>query len=335
MVEKSARLGGRLIEAMHGASCLAILKRNGQLSPTEKMFWNLASFAEISFLPIQPARVLPPTVSIDLQDVVEEYFLRYKRLEETFDALIDETGENRLLPGDIVVVTVGIDDLTGRQDEEGSGLLPIIHEDIVAEKVRELTCNRQVTVVVSAGNMGFDLDRAHLQKLRGFRPFHRRKYSNSGVECGAILVGAKDGARAWARSNKGSCIDAYGPGVIEINDETPNETGVPGGSIKRSDDGETILPDSLPLAWGDTSSAAMYIAAIIANVQQVRLIEGLDPLAPYSARAHLRQWRAREFGEGFEVLPTPDALAWLLGTGVLNLDDEIHDEYFLATKKKK
>jgi len=324
----SANDDNRFVEALHGSSCMAILKRNGSLSSIENMYWNMAPFADVFFLPLQPAKPMPANIAIDYAANVEEYYKRIKKISDTFDILLNASDDRRLQKGDVVVVTVGFNDPLEDTKNAGSGLFPLLHEDFIAGKVRELTCDREVSVIFSAGNMGTDLDSAHLTNFKGLRPFSQRKYKNFGVECGAIIVGAKNGKRAWARSNKGRCIDAYGPGEIEAAGNSSTVVDVPGSSIDVENG--TIKASSIPLTWGDTSSAAVYVAAILANVQQVRLLEGFEPLRPYSARAHLRQWRAKEFGDGHKILPTPDALAWLLGTGVIDIDEETFNDYFTS-----
>ena len=77
----------------------------------------------------------------------------------------------------------------------------------------------------------------------------------------------------------------------------------------------------------------MHIAALIAHVQQVRINKGYEPLKPYEARAHLRQWSAKEFGEGFRPARTPDAIRWLIGTGVISEEEgELYLNKCLKTK---
>ncbi|UWR10960.1 S8 family serine peptidase [Sulfitobacter mediterraneus] len=312
----------RFIEALHGASCMAILKRNGQLSQHEQLYWDLAPFADIYFFPLLDPAEFPEALLAGYSDDVVAAFLDARRLTDTLDAIINDDSDRRLSQGDIVAITIGLDDGISLTSNSGWGTFPVYHLPSVEERIREITCEMGVSVIVSAGNRGINLDDAHAMSFNTLETPHRRKYSNSGSECGAILVGAKDGNRSWARSNSGNAIDAYGPGSIQSSDGTSRQE-----SNIRSLDGQ-IFAFSLSVAWGDTSSSAVYVAAILANVQQVRIIEGFDPLPPFGARAHLRQWRAKEFGHMYRDLPTPDALAWLVGTGVLQITDDEYDEFF-------
>lgn len=308
----------RALQMLHGASCLAVLTRSGELTGPDEQFWNLADFADIYSLPVRAPEAPPCELYPELSIAQATYFSDVASVVGTLDALLHEKSEKALQKGDVVAITFGLDDVSPSKQRQ-SGLFPIIHNPIIAERVRRITTELEVSVVVSAGNAGQNLDFAHMSKQGCINPATPRHYQNHGVPCGAVIVGASQDGRRGPTTNYGSCVDAYAPGSIfeMVEGKRQKLVGVEPDALGQDDLGRFIDMNGRVLHWADTSSATMYVAALLANLQQFRLCRGFAPVQPYAARAHLRQWQALDPSAPTSTIRLPDIISWLVGTGVI------------------
>lgn len=243
-----------------------------------------------------------------------------------------------LRPGDIVVapLAIGFRTATGRDVKStqstfeavhsagtnGSPIpqeidLPMVHSPMVEWAVRQLTRAYGISVVLAAGQSGIDLAdipgdlRVNLRNPTLYDEFGLPRpslfpYSNMGLECGAILVGGSMKRKASHGVNYGRCVDAFSR--FKISGEKPAKF-------------DGLEPQEMSLLDG-TSLASMVVAASLANLQQIRILsEGVTPLTPVDARAHIRQWRhmsPEKFTCQHEFTGRPpDLEAMLVGTGVI------------------
>ena len=224
--------------------------------------------------------------------------------------------------------------------------LPIIVWHEVERLITRLTCEHRISVVLSAGNQGVQLEATQHQTVQAFideKTDDADIFNCRGVACGAVLVGKQHPgiARIWPhktpereeralgnlsppkRANFGTCVDAYGRGGTREIDQFLDKR-------------VNVVDDSIYAHWEGTSFAAMVTAACLATVQQVRITcdflvrkandetaedwPVISPYKPYEARAHIRQWQSldvREFPCLEDMLGPPvNVLDWLRGSKI-------------------
>lgn len=318
------------IEAMHGTACAAILKCAGPLTNWEADFWNLADFADV-YLTAFPHSDLEETcnglLSLSLGDgpdfgkgrrpKVDPLHIHadnMKFLNSALDRIIAKAESGALGAGDIIVIPHAVEDsITLPQDRAVA--LPITIYPTVENRIARLTKDFKISVVIPSGNSNINLDNYETPFMQ--MPIHRRKFFNSGLACGAVLIGEASRYHRPMSTNFGKCVDAFVGGLLRSDDANRS----PG------------FDRELDRYYAGTSSSAVFVAAVLACVQTLRKrSDHLDVLKPFEARAHLRQWLTISIDQQRLMRP-PDVLAWLLGTGLIELSDTEWEQLFLPTIK--
>lgn len=217
-------------------------------------------------------------------------------------------------------------DLPGRNPSKivrGDGvMMPVIIYPEVEAKIRILTQEYKISVVIAAGNDRANLSTLDLNEIfngamcNAIHKDREKLFKNYGVGCGAVIVGATDlDKENWlspiyrnareqmpdeefeeakkkrkdlSEANHGICVDAFGRG---------SALSVTGAEYEN----DTVLPKKLYAHWAGASIAAVVTAACLATLQQYRMAVAVrrgEPktptLKPIEARSHLRVYRALE-----------------------------------------
>ncbi len=263
----------------------------------------------------------------------ERTFVEEQQLSETFEIIIKCAEAKTLACGDIVTVPMGASIPPLLQSDLPSLQLPIIHYERVERAIQTLTKKHNISVIIAAGNGSNCLDTPQNDTYL-LSPDEMQKYNNRGVECGAVIVGAKprkakkflkkinkmaqvDSRNARRKyPNYGKCVDVFGR--------------------YRASNG--CLPE--PTTFGNSyahftgaSMATIVAAAGLYHVQQLKCAAGLrmenkswhslppppkvQMAGPFSARAKLRQWRVNsttDYKCSDDLMgPPPNIEAWMKG----------------------
>ena len=234
--------------------------------------------------------------------------------------------------------------------------LPVIVYPDVERAIERLTCEYEISVVISSGNVKADLAQMDFEQCFAgsmcgtIGKGRENLFKTYGVSCGAILVGATDleQKQHWldpihkassqdedtaerekverirnSHANHGICVDAFGRGAANT---------VTGYLYEK----DTLVDKKLYAHWCGASIAAVVTAAGLATLQLYRISmsklnelshdeqdrppKALKPLKPFEARSHFRVYRAldsKDYPCRTELMgPPPDLISVLNGSNV-------------------
>ncbi len=248
----------------------------------------------------------------EADDVTPNY--RIEAVVSGLARIADACAEGELAPGDVIVLPMSA--------ERDGHTRPLHLEPDIERMFHFLTVKCGLVVVVAAGNKFLKSSEELDQGQNGLKDGCPSSVLNAGTTCGAILVAEDRLDDEKARLKGYRWIDAF----LDVN--TGDDLDLSG----LSDEEKDHVPQIFQTNDGNykTSASAMAVGALLATVQEARRRRHLDPLKPYEARAHLRQWRCDPQGSRHSC---PDALGWLIGTQVFPIgpDNPVYEDNYVLT----